>query len=169
MYWNCKSFFQKWYKVAFYIKLWYNCKQLYNRLAMAEKQPTFIKLDNGKVNFAFHARFIKEPDGLYSWYIPAYKMFFSSGSIDEGQKRAIVMAKSFFVYWKEEKNFNGFLKELHQLGFRATSLHDFTLKQLRLGKTRKAKFKSEDSYIPESFKNSQSVVTEGDLAIAFNL
>lgn len=72
---------------------------------MIDKRETFIEIiGDGTINFGYHSRFIIEKNGMYSWYIPAYKMFFSSKTKEEGQARGIAMVKSFFMFWDKQNS-----------------------------------------------------------------
>jgi hypothetical protein len=132
---------------------------------MNDNEPTYINFTKEGIKYAFHARFIVEENKMYSWYIPAFKMFFSTKTEEEGEKRAIAMTKSFFKFWKEEDSFRGLLHEINYLGFKATHYHDLTMNRMLKGQLNHAKFKAGEDYIPEDFIGSKSVLHEGELAM----
>ena len=134
---------------------------------MSEKQPTYIEFkEDRKIHFAFHSRFIVEKNGMYSWYMPAYKMFFSSKTKEEGIKRGVAMAKSFFMFWDKQNSYRGLILELHHLGFRAPQYHNLVVSEMIRKKRRFAKFNATDVTIPEAFADSSLLQQEGTFAMA---
>lgn len=133
---------------------------------MAGTKPSFIHMTRDGINYGFHAHYKAEENGMYSWYIPAFDIYFSSQSIEQGNKRAVAMTRSFFNHWIEHESFRSFILQIHKLGFKASEHHELTIKQLISRKRIDAKFKSKDGIIPEEFKNSDIVEQEGNLALA---
>ena len=134
---------------------------------MADNRPTFIEVTGtGVINFGYHSRFIIEEDGTYSWYIPAYKMFFSSKTKEEGQQRGISMVKSFFMFWDKQNSYRGLILEIHNLGFRVPQYHNLTVSELIRKKRTSAKFNSTENLIPESFAAGTLLEQEGSFAMA---
>lgn len=136
---------------------------------MAKKPDAQIKIDiiNGKVDYSFGAYHRVEENGMYSWYIPSFRIFFSSKTKEQGTKRSITMTRSFIKYWLErKKSFRGFVLELHHLGFRASHFHDLTVNQILTRKIGNAEFGYMNGHTAEEFKNSKSEVIEDNLAMA---
>lgn len=76
---------------------------------MSKEAVNFIKIKEGQINYRYDSYRRQEENGMFSWYIPAFQMFFSSKTKEEGDVRARAMVKSFFMYWFEkEKSFRGF-------------------------------------------------------------
>lgn len=133
---------------------------------MADNKPSFINFTKGKINYAFHARYVKEENGMYSWYIPSFDIYFSSNTKEQGDKRAIAMTRAFFSHWINQESFRSFILQIHKLGFKAPENHDFTIKQLLNKKIFEVKLKSKNGIIPAEFKNSELVEQEGNLELA---
>lgn len=134
---------------------------------MKEKGDTHIVIEEGKISYQFSARFKMEDNGTFSWYIPSFKMFFSSKTKEQGDIRARAMAKSFFVhYLTNEKSFRNFILELHNLGFRAPLNHDLTVNKLLTKRLSYAKFNSRIVSIPKEFQDSENIINQDDLAMA---
>ena len=102
---------------------------------------------------------------MYSWFVPAYNLYFSTDSLEKGRERGARMVKSFYDFWIKQQGFKNFLLEIHKLGFRVPQNHDYTLMQMLNKKLHTAKFKapqisrSDDSFL-------ESVEQEGELAMA---
>lgn len=133
---------------------------------MADNKPTFINMTREGIKYGFHARYRVEENGMYSWYIPAFDIYFSSQTKEQGDKRAVAMTKSFFNHWINYESFRSFILQIHKLGFKASEHHELTIKQLISRQRIDAKFKSKDGFIPEEFKNSETVEQEGNLEMA---
>ena len=130
-----------------------------------EKEPTFIKFSKEGIHYAFHARSIQEKNGMFSWYIPAFDIFFSSKDRETGRAKAKSMTESFFTYWIGQESFRAFILQIHKLGFKSPN-HDLTVSEMIKRKRSDAKFTSKNEYLPEGFLNSESIVEEGELAMA---
>lgn len=60
---------------------------------------------NGEVtNCSFIANYIEEPNGMFSWHIPEFDIYFSSKTKPIGDNKAKSMVKSFFNFQEYEKN-----------------------------------------------------------------
>lgn len=121
---------------------------------MIEDTSASIEIRNGEVKCVFDAKFIVETNGMYSWYIPAFNMFYSSRTREEGIVTGRAMSKSFFSYWLEkEKDFRSLILEINKLGFKAPD-HRITVNKLLSGKTSRAKFQSNQN-VQNEFANSE--------------
>ncbi len=131
-----------------------------------KKQPTYIEFKEGKIFYGFHARYIKEENGMYSWYIPAFDIYFSSKTKEDGHKRAQAMTKSFFKVWINNEGVRSFILQIHKLGFKAPSNHQAIIRDLISKKINTAKFKSTAGHLPDDFAGSESEIQESELAMA---
>lgn len=133
---------------------------------MANNKTPYINFSKNKIDYGFHARYVKEENGMYSWYIPSFDIYFSSNTKEQGDKRAISMTRAFFSHWINQESFRSFILQIHKLGFKAPENHDFTIKQLLNKKIFDVKLKSKNSVLPEDFKNSELVEQQGNLELA---
>jgi hypothetical protein len=128
-------------KVLFSV-IWYICKPQRGKNIMAENNEVNIEIRDGVVKCNGFAYFKEEKNGMISWYLPGFDMFFSSKTFDEGMVTAKAMSKSFILYWLEkERNFNGLILAITKLGFKAID-HRNTVNQMLRGKKHKATFES---------------------------
>lgn len=81
------------------------------------ENDNYIDIKPGHIDYAFTAKYRKEPSGLYSWYIPSFDIYFSSSSHEDGEKRSKALTFSFFNYWIQNEGFEAFLNKLERLGF----------------------------------------------------
>jgi|ERR1022692_4553345 hypothetical protein len=133
---------------------------------MPRKADTFIEIKEGHIKYQYRAYHRIEENGMYSWYIPSFQMFYSSKTKEEGDQRTEAMAQSFFSFWFEkEKSFRGFIHEIHHFGFRA-SQHNLTVNKLLTHKINHAEFGYANGHASEEFKNSISELKETRLVVA---
>ena len=101
-----------------------------------------IRMNDGKITCRGTAHYNVEKNGMYSWYLPGFEMYFSSMTKEEGLITAKAMSKSFFIYWIEkEKNFNQLILEITKLGFKTVD-HRNTVNKMLQGKKYKANFET---------------------------
>ena len=133
---------------------------------MPKKAANFIEIQGNKINYRYQIYHREEENGMVSWYVPAFQMFFSSKTKEEGDARSKAMVKSFFMYWFEkEKSFRGFIHEIHHFGFRA-SQHNLTVNRLLTHKINHAAFGYANGHAFEEFKNSIVETKNDSLAVA---
>lgn len=134
---------------------------------MAEKRnDTYIQFTPEGMKYGFYAYCVEEKGGNYSWYVPAYDIYFSSPSKEEGSRRAKLMVSSFFNFWVKQQGIKQFGLQLHKLGFRATNDHHTTLQQFLNNHIVKSKFKSPESKLPFDFEAAEQFEQEGEMAVA---
>jgi hypothetical protein len=127
-----------------------------------KKTIPFIQFTDEGIKVSFNVLGKKEGD-MYSWYVPAYDIYFSSPTEEIGRKRAKSAVMSFFNYWTKEQSFKNFILEIHKLGFRASENHELTVKKLIDKQHIKAKFKSAGK-TPPSFQ--EATVSQGEMTVA---
>ena len=127
-------------------------------------KPTFITINKDGMKYGFHGHYIKEENGAYSWYIPAFDIYFSSPNFEEGDRRAVIMVKSFMNFWIKQQGFRGFVLQILKLGFKAQD--DKALQQLLNRKNIDAKLRAVGKSIPAEFLDSKISSQEGELAMA---
>ena len=137
---------------------------------MPSKQPDiFVKINikGGGIEYRYAYYHRTEKNGMHSWYIPGFNMFFSTKTQEAGSVRAAAMVKSFFIdYFEKQDSFRSFILELHRLGFRASSYHDLTINKLLTKKIPTAQLGYVNGHASTEFKNSTSQISEGSLAMA---
>lgn len=127
-------------------------------------KKNYINITPKNIQWGFHSHYIQEKDGMFSWYIPSFDIYFSSKTIDEGNDIAKAITNSFFNYWLKEKGFRKFLMKLLNLGYK-TSSHD-ELKHLLNRTNLNAHLKGSISRMPKEFAHAESSDQDGNLAIA---
>ena len=136
---------------------------------MSKVPDTFVEINIQKrnIHYQYSVYTREESNGMYSWYVPGFNMFFSSRTESDGQKRAAAMVKSFFIdYFERQKNFRSFVLELHRLGFRANKLHDLTINKLLTKRIPYATLGYLNGHAFEQFPNSKETVSKGELEMA---
>lgn len=132
---------------------------------MPKKAINFIEIKEKQIDYRYESYRRQEANGMISWYIPAFQMYFSSKTKEEGDIRSKAMVNSFFMYWFEkEKSFRGFIHEIHHFGFRAPG-HNLTVNQLLTHKINRASFGYANGHASKEFVNSISEVQNGSLAV----
>lgn len=133
---------------------------------MPKEVANIIEIQGGRINYRYQAYRREEENGMISWYIPAFQMFFSSKTKEEGDLRSHAMVKSFFIFWLEkEKSFRGFVHEIHHFGFRAPH-HNLTVNKLLTHKINNAAFGYANGHASQEFKNSIVETKKDSLAVA---
>ncbi|HQS23209.1 MAG: hypothetical protein B7Y11_01240 [Sphingobacteriia bacterium 24-36-13] len=127
-------------------------------------EKIYIQINETGINYSFKSYYRKEENGMYSWHIPAYNLFFSSDSVEKGTERGRKMVRSFYSFWIKQQGFKNFLLEIHKLGFRIPTNHDYNLMQMLNRKIHSAKFKAPQVLSPINF--NEAVEQEGQLEMA---
>lgn len=127
-------------------------------------QETYIKITPQRLEWGFHGKYIKEPDGRFSWYLPSFDIYFSSSTLEDGDEKALAITQSFFNYWLSEKGFRKFLMKILSLGYKPGSHEE--LKHLLNRTNLNARLKGTMNRIPPEFANSETSDQLGNLAIA---
>lgn len=133
---------------------------------MADRKASFINFTKNGLDYGFEARYRVEDDGMYSWYIPTFDIYFSSTTKEQGDQRAIAMTRAFFNHWINEESFRSFVLQIHKLGFKAAENHELTIKRLISREIHNASFNSKNGLVPEDFKKFAPVIKQGNLAMA---
>lgn len=133
---------------------------------MKTNKEDYISITGNRIDYGFHSRYRVEEDGSYSWYIPTFEMFFSSENLEAGEKRAKIMAQSFFNFWIESQSFRSFVLQIHKLGFKANENHNLVIKNLLKRGVSDIKLKSKGGKIPKDFINAHSISSEMNLQMA---
>lgn len=129
---------------------------------MKINHKTTIDIQPKGISYEFTLRYREEENGMYSWFIPGFNIFYSTKTRDLGEKRGVAMTRSFFKYWIEKEGFNNFILQLNNLGFKPKGepqhksgnvvIHELLRKQRNT-----AVFKSSDWRIPGSFADSSKI------------
>lgn len=127
-------------------------------------QPTFIDITRDGIKFGFHIHSIREEAGNYSCYIPAYDIYFSAPTKEEGMRRSGIMVSSFIKFWIGEQGFRSFVLQILKLGFKAQD--DKSLKHLLNRTNINTKMRSIDKRVPTEFLDSEILEQHGELAMA---
>lgn len=131
----------------------------------SKEQPNFIQIKPDGINYGYHSRFIEEKNGMYSWYLPSFDIYFSSSTKEEGEKRSLEMTESFFNYWLQKKGFRTFLMQILRLGYQARSHKE--LQGLLNRKNLNAQLRASTiKELPAAFRESETSRQEGNLATA---
>lgn len=131
---------------------------------ITKNKPTYIQITPEGISWGFHARYIEEKDGMFSWYLPSFDIYFSTNTKEEGQERAKALTTSFFNYWLKKKGFRSFLMKILRLGYTASSHEE--LKQLLHRTNLNAKLKMPSEKKSPNFTHYETIDEEGQLAIA---
>jgi hypothetical protein len=128
------------------------------------KRESFISLSPNKISYGFQAMFKIEEDGIYSWYIPSFDIYFSSPTKEAGDKRAKAMVRSFFNYWLKNQGYRNFLMQILKLGYKPSSHQELQSLLNRTNLT--ANLKSSAKVIPHEFADTEAHEENDSLAIA---
>ena len=88
----------------------------------------YIQVDNGRIEYGFYV-YYETQNNAVSVKIPAYNIYFTAPSKEEGLKRAKVAVRNFCNMWLEKEGWRKFIRHLHTLGFRPKS-HDLVMSKL---------------------------------------
>ena len=131
------------------------------------QNTNYIKVRQDHIEYGFEARYVDDGN-MYSWYIPAYDIYFSSPKDTiEGARRAKAMVKAFYVsrFEKEKQDLKSFLIEIYKLGFYNPD-HDKIIKALTDAEIREGSFKSSGDFGHREFRNAEAITHEDSYAIA---
>ena len=98
-----------------------------------EKRHDFIRILPDKIEYGHGSWYKIESSGMYSWWIPSFDLFFSSMTLEDGQRRGDALTQSFFNYWILQEGFDAFIDKIERLGFKTEST-----KQIRSLKKRRS-------------------------------
>jgi hypothetical protein len=129
-----------------------------------KNKHNFIDISPQRIQWGFNANYIEEKDGMFSWYLPSFDIYFSSATKEAGDKKALAITNSFFNYWLKEKGFRRFLMKILRLGYKPAS-HD-ELKHLLDRTNLNAHLKGSSKRMPAEFAHAATSDQDGSLAIA---
>ena len=131
---------------------------------LIKKKIDFINLTPTSIKYGYNSHFVQEEDGLFSWYIPSFDIYFSSNTKEEGDNISRAMVKSFMNYWLKEKGFRSFVLQVFKLGYKTSSHEEFKRLLNRTNLT--ANLKGAKIAMPQEFANSESFMNDGQLSMA---
>lgn len=129
-----------------------------------QENPTFIQINEGKVNTAFYTMWKDDGNGMFVGYIPAYDIVFSALTEEEVERRGSIMVRAFYEFWFNQ-GWKQFILQIHKLGFRARG-HDLAMKNLLHKRPQKAKFKSNINKISKADDFDKSSIVSQDVEMA---
>jgi len=117
----------------------------------------------GKITCEYSLLCTKNENGMFSWYIPGFDIYFSSKTEEVGLVRADSMLDAFLNHFLEHQNLPVLINELKRLGFIAmpTKSHESSLQvihNLLKKKSQSASFKARETKIPFNMKNGSETV-----------
>lgn len=129
---------------------------------MENAHKTTIKIEPTGVVYEFTIRYREEENGMFSWFIPGFNIFYSTKTVEQGEPRGVAMTKSFFKYWIGKEGFQNFIIQLHGLGFKAKDEPRHTsgnvvIQQLLKKERNSATFKALHERMPGAFADSEKV------------
>jgi hypothetical protein len=127
-------------------------------------KDNFITITPNQISWGFHAHFIEEEDGMYSWYIPSLDIYFSSISRQQGDEIARDITRSFFNFWLQKQGFRKFLMRVLRLGYKPSSHKE--LQELLNRTNLNANLTGSTRSLPREFIGAGSSQQVGDLATA---
>jgi len=130
---------------------------------MSNTSRNFIKIDAGKMHCSWELYHKIEDNGMHSWYIPAFKLFYSTATAEQGEKRGMNMTKSFFDFYLKKGSFKEFILEIHKLGFKSDR-HNLVMRDLLNHKIDKANFKSPAIVVRTDFKKAANIQRQLEVA-----
>lgn len=131
---------------------------------LIKKRKSFINIEPKGIEWGYTAHYIIEDDGMYSWYIPSFDIFFSSMDEKEGDKIGEDATTAFFEYWLKKQGFRKFVNKVLSLGYKAKSFQE--LKNLLQRRDINANLEGVSDRLPKSFANSTANEYSGKLETA---
>lgn len=122
------------------------------RHEMNGDKTTYVEIIGNMFRGACYIHCKPENSGMWSFYIPAFDIFYSAESKEEGNEIAPLVIKAFYKFWGREGKKDLVLK-LHKLGFKAKR-HSIEMTEFLHRKTNKIKLTQSYDTLPAQMQGA---------------
>ena len=131
---------------------------------LIKNKKNFIKFSPEGIHWGYHAHYIEEENGLISWYIPSFDIYYTSTTKEEGGQIGYDATKAFFEFWLKRQSFRKLVNKILHLGYKTENFQQ--LKNLLERSNINANLIGAYHKLPNSFKDSISQEHTGELRAA---
>ncbi len=135
---------------------------------MKKNQIATVTINDRGVHVHYRAYYRPEANGMFTWFIPGFDIYYSSRDKESGANKSLNLTKSWLSFYERQSKLSELMLDLRKMGFEASDGNtDYKImKAIKGERPKQIKFRVANYNTPERFKDSEVMEMENQFAIA---